>query len=388
MTNMNVPTMSGEDTIFLNNITQIDHAMLVPGRDGATTILGGSLNLSVRLWGTNTANEHVVVDFSAVKKDIKALIDNHTTGFDHKLWVFVPSEPLTDGDIQLMGGDIASIRSVLDNIRLPGVELMNAHGETCSGSHYMEDIGCLYSDKACAEVPHRSIRTLMWPGDWSTLMDELSNLQVNGITKKLYDDSRNPVMTSVRDNIAAYLTKHICLKYPNVTRIDCTLNTQMMFPRPDEGRDYSWGKFRYAHGLKSSSSLGCQNMFHGHLSFVWAESEASGAPGEAALDEVISTIARELDGVVFAKQENMSNRGGAFGGPALAYNCPRGPYSCLIEVLGRFPIVIESETTIENLARFVARRYYTQLTEARVTALYVSEGLTKGSFVTFDYDGE
>lgn len=73
-----------ESSIFFNDLTVIDFSLIT--KDGL--IVGGSATLNLELSGPIDSHEGVVVDFSAGKKQIKALIDG-IGGFDHKCWVNV-----------------------------------------------------------------------------------------------------------------------------------------------------------------------------------------------------------------------------------------------------------------------------------------------------------
>lgn len=73
-----------ESSIFFNDLTVIDFSLIT--KDGL--IVGGSATLNLELSGPVDSHEGVVVDFSAGKKQIKALIDG-IGGFDHKCWVNV-----------------------------------------------------------------------------------------------------------------------------------------------------------------------------------------------------------------------------------------------------------------------------------------------------------
>lgn len=71
-------------SIFFNDLTVIDFSVITT--DGR--ILGGAATLNLEVTGPVDSHEGVVIDFSAGKKQIKALIDG-VGGFDHKCWVNV-----------------------------------------------------------------------------------------------------------------------------------------------------------------------------------------------------------------------------------------------------------------------------------------------------------
>lgn len=73
-----------ESSIFLNDLTVIDYSIITP----QGVIVGGAATLNLEITGPVESHEGVVIDFSACKKQIKALIDGKD-GFDHKCWVNV-----------------------------------------------------------------------------------------------------------------------------------------------------------------------------------------------------------------------------------------------------------------------------------------------------------
>jgi 6-pyruvoyl-tetrahydropterin synthase len=83
MTTPTKPSKQKTSTIFLNEITCIDHAYF----DG-NSIMGGSFMASFKVTGSVDPEENVVVDFSTLKKLIKDIIDDRNIGLDHKLWIF------------------------------------------------------------------------------------------------------------------------------------------------------------------------------------------------------------------------------------------------------------------------------------------------------------
>ena len=149
--------------------------------------------------------------------------------------------------------------------------------------------------------------------------------------------------------IQAYLNRRIREVYPQVT-IQCFNDTTFqVFPSRDESA--VWG-LTYNHGLKNSSSWGCKSPVHGHLSFlqlIFAEN-----------------IIDETDGCVI-----------------ISYTDPDG---CLYQVVyydRESLLILPTETTIENIASFLAQKYSTALIQAGCTQMWISEGLCKGATVHF-----
>ena len=79
-------------TMFLSDVTVLDHAYI----DDSGFIVGGSFHPCFNVSGEIDGTEQVVVDFSAIKKQIKALIDSKETGYDHKLWIIEGFSNISD----------------------------------------------------------------------------------------------------------------------------------------------------------------------------------------------------------------------------------------------------------------------------------------------------
>lgn len=71
-----------ESSIYFNDLTVIDFSVI----NSEGQLVGGSATLNLEVAGPVDAQEGVVIDFSAGKKQIKELIDGYG-GFDHKCWV-------------------------------------------------------------------------------------------------------------------------------------------------------------------------------------------------------------------------------------------------------------------------------------------------------------
>lgn len=76
-----------KSSIFFRSITVLDHSYI--DREGR--IHGRSYDVSVTVTGNVTEDENVVLDFSAGKKQMKAIIDDNNYGFDHKLLLYKTS---------------------------------------------------------------------------------------------------------------------------------------------------------------------------------------------------------------------------------------------------------------------------------------------------------
>lgn len=132
--------------------------------------------------------------------------------------------------------------------------------------------------------------------------------------------------------------------------------------------------FRYSHGLKNSSSQGCKNPNHGHLSFIELECN-----DEYKKLKVKNKIINELDKVVFIFRENITYEDSDI--IKIEYTVKNEHFKNTYLKKGNKIIISDEETTAENLINLIAERYEKELKEAGVTKLFLSEGLQKGSIL-------
>ena len=292
-------------SIFINNISVVDHGYI----NYRGQIIGGSFNPSFIVTGSVDKTEKVVVDFSTIKKDIKNLIDIHLNdvydnGFDHKIWFI---EGYSQGTYK-----------VLDN-------------------GY-----CIISTDATElSVPVDAVKIIQ---------------KVEG-----YDPEYS--IDYIGKSFESYLTKKLELKYPDISvQVDCYNNIETHRINKDD----TFFMFTYSHGLKDSTSYGCQNIAHGHLSFLQPGFWFSGD-----LDKM-ATIATELDGAVFVNKENI-----VYGDNDvldLEYTTNRGTFKVRYLRSANKLLVLDTETTIEYLAEYIRTRY-------SIHDFFVSEGLSKGTYL-------
>ncbi len=132
--------------------------------------------------------------------------------------------------------------------------------------------------------------------------------------------------------------------------------------------------FRYSHGLKNSSSQGCKNPNHGHLSFIELECN-----NEYKKLKVKNKIIDELDKVIFIFRENITYEDSDI--IKIEYTVKNEHFKNTYLKKGNKIIISDEETTAENLINLIAKRYEKELKEAGVTKLFLSEGLQKGSIL-------
>ncbi len=128
--------------------------------------------------------------------------------------------------------------------------------------------------------------------------------------------------------------------------------------------------FTYVHGLKNSSSYGCQNIAHGHRSYMAIDQSL--IEGSDFAKNVFVDIVKQYDGKVFVNKNDMEDM-------RLSYESfSRGQYDMVFK--DRDDIMLfDTDTTVENLAIAIARDNAIALKSIGVKELYVSEGLTKGA---------
>ncbi len=292
-------------TMFLNHVTVLDHAFI--GHDGM--VYGGSFHPSFLVEGDIDPVEKVVVDFSTVKKLIKAHIDDNEIGFDHKLWI--------------MEG-YSNCQYEIDSDRIKVI-----------------------SKRVHFELPRNAVKIF---------------------------DANSHSLNDVGQALAAYVQEVMQPTHPGI-RITC-YNSDT--PHVINNADVSM--FSYVHGLKDSTSWGCQNNSHGHLSFVQVVGDPLSSGNDGELKAVEKFIAAELDNTVFINSENIVEDTATH--LAIEYTTEaRGRFRAEYLLLGGTKIVVlDTETTIEYLIEYVAKRFEKELSLCGASAIMVSEGLSKGAY--------
>lgn len=323
--------------------------------DAEGSIIGGSFNLSVVITGNIDDKEGVVIDFSTIKKKIKEIIDDVDTGLDHALWITKDSKIVTDND------------------KLP-----------------YENMSTL--DTGCIEIRSEAYVFRMLPCNY--LISELEDY----IQKFLMDSLR---FFGYDVDIKAFLNTKV--KSLNSEVVATEKNTVM---------------FRTAHGLKNSTSQGCQNIAHGHLSFIQVLDSSFKLLDLPKI--FIQALSFSLDQSYFINQSDLlilddftnpekgkldvdsfmaMKDGGEFVKPEdallsvsedlddfkssmkAAYNSQsRGYFEINFKQINQPIHIIPSDTTIEYIVEYVKTKFFDILKELpNAKYLCVSEGLSKGS---------
>ncbi len=314
-------------TLFLGNLTQIDYAYIRPTQ---YTIKGGSLNLSVEVTGDIEPVENVVVDFGTIKKTIKSLIDDKEEGFDHKLWV-----PENHGGVE-------------------DFELWYTPGTSIKKMIAMFPIGdgrmVVSTPKFTLACPANAIRVCNYDNDMVAI------------------------------GIKEYLEEKLAIEYPDShIRVSVYLTDRPELPFSN--RPGYETPFTYVHGLKNSTSWGCQNIAHGHQSwllFVDGYGQVVHLPYDFKLK-----IEDYLDGRMFIWRDNVVHEDDNI--IRIEYETSRGPFYLVIDKLEIKYHIIDTETTVEHLAEWFVTFFeedVKKMWENGATAIYFSEGLVKGARVS------
>lgn len=190
--------------------------------------------------------------------------------------------------------------------------------------------------------------------------------------------------TDVRESAELAIQKQLQIelskKYPNSNLFVKVSLTTEAFTINKKSDNFSF--FTYSHGLKNSSSWGCQNVGHGHLSFIewFHDSNYSNECSDCmnAVKELKSKIA-ELDGAVFVFSENIESE--TEKEIKIKYTTERGEWIALYKKEENNIVVLPIETTVENITNWFVTKYDKILAQAHIKQIRISEGLAKGALV-------
>lgn len=299
--------------MFLRNVSCIDHAYI----DANGSIKGGSYHQEITVRGSIDSKEQVVVDFSTVKKQIKEILDDKETGFDHKLWII---EGLSKCECE------------------PISEPLNSEE-----NNYVRIITPIYT----ITVPKNAIKVIKG----------YSLLSLN--------------QTSViEEQMCSELTAGLNLanNCNNIT-VELSLNQNAL--------SESNNLFTYFHGLKDSTSWGCNNIAHGHTSFVEIYDDCG-----FKLDEVEKMVASYLNSAMLIFKDNIKFKLDNM--TIISYITPRGYFNLTFDNSKVKTIVMEKETTVENIVEHVCEKFEPVLSYYGVGKVFISEGLQKGALKEFN----
>lgn len=142
--------------------------------------------------------------------------------------------------------------------------------------------------------------------------------------------------------------------------------------------------FRYTHGLAYSTSYGCQNIVHGHLSYIQAEMNHLDDIDYMAGEEVVFEISEFLHNKYLVNRSHVMNNGDLEDGRVLVQYKSRDRGFQEVVVDGDMVVILEDEPTIENIVKFIGVHFKEMLATSGIKSLYVSEGLSKGAVLKIE----
>ncbi|WYW01650.1 hypothetical protein KoPa5_00018 [Pseudomonas phage vB_PpuM-KoPa-5] len=392
-------------TMLLNNVTAIDVGFLT-----AQGVFGASVRPSFLITGEMSEDEQVVVDFSTIKKSIKELIDHKELGIDHKTIVIGPAFPKPEDDDDFtvtMGGPVGgSVRMtapedafVFLSERCPNAlsEDWNTKGKLLSDCVVVDRHGGLVSPERFVIPLVQELLSRELPKLFPTLTDikvfyskdvtaplQPSHIRVGAMFK---GEDHNPMMdTLVEDNI----------------------------------------RLTYSHGLPRSTSWGCQNILHGHVSVVTlamphsrsdhtqailldirhdlagkylvAERDVIPADDEPSVLDDEDAVLEGTDEDQDANSDDLMDAHTmseddapdevddvAIQGTNIGFeSMSRGSFSLFLPHGSTQIKVMPTDTTVENIAQYIWDTHVQPAIEAYEltdVSMYVSEGLDKGAFI-------
>lgn len=323
-------------TMFLNNLSVVDHAYITEHGD----VRGGSFQPSFLVKGEMDPVEKVVVDFSTIKKQMKAAIDDKLIGFDHKLWVI---NGFSTADIFINDLPVNDFSLLLDHTT--------------------------YDELTAVTIETPSTR-LTLP------KNAIKFVQPQSPFEALYTTS----------NVGKWFQAFLNEWFEGRVEFEC-FNTIEAHTTLDQTTN-PLGLFTYAHGLRDSTSWGCQNIAHGHLSFIQLLTDA---PADVQR-EVLQIITADLDGTIFIYDDNVVSKTADL--VEIEYTTGRGRFAGSYDTAGKHipntiitaspakVVVLKTETTVEYLVEYICNTNRSLLQSIGVTGIFVSEGLSKGAYVT------
>lgn len=326
-------------TMFLADLTCLDHSFIIPGGFSTTgltsefpILVGGSYMVSCYVSGPVDEYENVVVDFSNIKKFLKSEIDCFERGYDHKM-------------LMLAG--------------TPGVEVTPLEG-------------------------HQVAITM--PG----MRIELPAVRVTEFRSVEFKDLHK--FTSLKDafeyELGVYITNRAQIAYEKDVKVKVCLSPNMPFIKSfsmsrNKSEFNTCTVFNYIHGLHRSSSVGCRNIAHGHQSVVYSASDKPTPEFRARMEALLK------GSVVFVSEDTYLRQDAQTGVVEYGVSGPHGQEHfkmTISTVKGEHlynVLVLPRETTVENIAEFLARD---AAWSGFTGTLAVSEGLTKGAVIDVEAD--
>lgn len=190
----------------------------------------------------------------------------------------------------------------------------------------------------------------------------------------------------ISEDLAIYLQEVVDEKYPSVKVVieNVTLTHRYAVPafHPTDNHHKPMLSFNYTHGLRNSTSWGCQSLGHGHHSFI----DFAPKNGRDSYFLLCSDMELFLENAVFIDEDNIFKN--TEDEITISYETARGTFSATYNKHLNNVIVLPVETTVEHLAEFIGQKFEEHLKDYGIERLYVSEGLQKGSFYNAQWKTE
>lgn len=221
-------------------------------------------------------------------------------------------------------------------------------------------------------------------GDRVTVTSEACELSMPADAVRVFHDTNT--VENVLLSAQSAIQKHVWQELDDIYEqaditVECALTETQFCKNPK----FSF-PFRYTHGLKNSSSYGCQNLAHGHLSWIEIEHDAFYDPKckdcKRAV-KAVSEIAAQLNEAVLIFADNIYDQ--TYDAVQIRYETERGEWRAKYQRDKNKLIVMERETTIENVLDWIVNQHVQTLMMGHVKRLYVSEGLAKGAVKEFSF---
>jgi 6-pyruvoyl-tetrahydropterin synthase len=161
---------------------------------------------------------------------------------------------------------------------------------------------------------------------------------------------------------AKEVTEILQTEFPGVV-VSCQ-NNQVVFASDN------YVRFRYAHFLPASSSDPCKRCWHGHGSFI--ESDCS--------RQTLEEIGDSMKDVLFVNTKYLTESSTPANIELHVVNALGDKYYAEVSSAHQI-IYMDKDTTIENIAEYVAKTYGDKIRKTGGSYVAVSEGLSKGAIV-------
>ena len=187
----------------------------------------------------------------------------------------------------------------------------------------------------------------------------------------------------VSSSIKKYLEEKLNIEYPNSDiKVAVFLSDRPVLPFENV---VSGCSFTYVHGLKNSTSWGCQNIAHGHKSWLlFVNGYGQSVPLSYELDLKIKEY---IDDCMFIRRDNIIRDEDDDVGLMIGYETPRGKFYLAVDKKKIKTCILDTETTVEHLAEWFVSFFeedMRKMWEKGVTTVYFSEGLVKGARVSLN----